>query len=182
VTDYDDGWIGRFQADKSDIKTVNINPAASLRVNDRLALGFGLNVQRIDATFTNQVNYSPHCWAPPLNGIAPGSATFNAIAQSTTGLESGARIKGSDNAFGWNAGVLFDLDDKSRVGAQYRSSIKYTIDGNATFSNPTPAVPPALATVVGALAAGINSTLLFDTGVTSTVEIPAIVNRRISRR
>ena len=179
VTEYEDGWIGRFQAIKSSIKTINVNPALSWKAAPNLALGFGLNFQRIEAEFTNQVNYSAALLGaavrPPAS-IAPGSPTFNAIAQSTAGLESSARIEGSDNGFGWNAGVLFDLDDKSRVGAQYRSSIKYTINGDATFSNPTPVVPPALAPVVGALSAGINSTLLFNTGVSSEVKIPAIFN------
>ena len=88
----------------------------------------GLNVQRINAEFTNQVNYSAALLsAAAQNGIAPGSATFNAIAQATAGLESGARIKGSDNAVGWNARVLWQIDDKTRVGAHYRSSIKYRI-------------------------------------------------------
>ena len=30
-TDYDDGWIGRYQALKSQIKTINVNPALSGR-------------------------------------------------------------------------------------------------------------------------------------------------------
>ena len=39
--------------------------------------------------------------AVALNGIAPGSAGFNAIGAATAGLESGARVKGSDNTYGW---------------------------------------------------------------------------------
>ena len=177
VTDYDDGWVGRFQADKSDIKTVNINPAASFRVNDKLSLGFGLNIQRIDATFTNQVNYSAALLqAAAQNGIAPGSATYNAIAQATPGLESGAHIEGSDTAYGWNVGLLWEFDKDRRIGVHYRSSISYDIAGNATFANPTPTVPPALAATVAALAAGVNSAVLFDTGVTAKVKLPPIVN------
>lgn len=177
VTDYDSGWIGRFQADKSDIKTVNINPAASFRVNDKLSLGFGLNIQRIDATFTNQVNYSAALLqAAALNGIAPGSATYNAIAQATPGLESGARVKGSDTAYGWNAGLLWEFDKDRRIGVHFRSSISYTVAGDATFTNPTPTVAAPLAPTVAALAAGLNSTVLFNSGVTAKVKLPPIVN------
>ena len=56
---------------------------------------------------------------------------------------------------------------------QYRSGIKYRIDGNATFANP--AVPAAPA-VVGVLANAINTTVLFDTRVVSRVRVPGIVN------
>lgn len=153
VTDYDDGWIGRFQADKSDIKTVNINPAASLRVNDQLSLGFGLNLQWIDATFTNQVNYS--------------ALLLQAGGPATPGLESSARIKGSDTAYGWNAGLLWELDKNRRIGVHFRSSISYDVAGDATFTNPATS---------NAAAAAVNSSVLFDSGVTAKVKLPPIAN------
>ncbi len=177
VTEYDNGWTGRFQAIKSGIKTINVNPGLSWKPADSIALGLGLNLQHMSAEFTNQVNYSGALLsAAALNGFAPGSATFNAIALATAGLESGARIKGSDNATGWNVGVLWELDDKTRLGAHYRSSVKYRIAGNARFSNPVPVVAPALAALVEALAGGVNANALFDSKVTSDVKIPAIVN------
>lgn len=153
VTDYDSGWIGRFQADKSDIKTVNINPAASFRLRDNLSLAFGLNIQRIDATFTNQLNYS--------------AVLLQAGGPASPGLESGVRIKGSDTAFGWNAGLLWELDKDRRVGLHVRSGIRYDVSGNVTFTHPTTTNPAA---------AAVNAGLLFDSGVTAKVEMPAIVN------
>jgi long-chain fatty acid transport protein len=177
VTEYDDGWAGRFQAIKSSIQTINVNPGVSWRVAEGLALGVGLNIQRMSAEFTNQVNYSAALLgAAAANGITPGSSTFNAIAQATPGLESGAKIKGSDNALGWNAGVLWDLGNDARVGAQYRSAISYHLAGDATFSNPVPVVSSSLAAVVGQLAAGVNSRVLYDTQIAADVKLPPIVN------
>jgi len=158
VTDYDAGWKGRFLADKSSIKTINVNPAVSWKPASNVALGLGLNLQRIDAEFTNQVNYT----AVLLQ------ASGGAVA--IPGLESSARAEGSDNAWGWNAGVLWEIDASSRVGAQYRSPIKFHIGGNATFTNPAaPGAPPAL---TGA----VNNGPLANSAITSDVEIPAIVN------
>jgi long-chain fatty acid transport protein len=177
VTEYDDGWIGRFQAIKSSIKTLNINPGVSWKAAPNLALGLGLNAQRVLAEFTNQVNYSGALLnAAALNGIAPGSPTFNAIAQATAGLESSARIRGDDNALGWNAGLLWDIDANSRAGIHYRSRIKYRIAGSAQFVNPAPVVPGPLAATVGALAAGVNRAALFDSDISADVRLPAIVN------
>lgn len=177
VTEYDDGWAGRFQAIKSSIKTLNVNPGVSWKATPRLALGFGLDAQRVLAEFTNQVNYSGALLsAAALNGIAPGSPTFNAIAQATAGLESRATIKGDDNAFGWNAGLLWDIDGRSRAGIHYRSSIRYRITGGARFANPVPAVSGPLAATVAALAAGVNRTALFDSDISADVKLPAIAN------
>ncbi len=175
VTEYDAGWAGRFQAIKSSIKTINVNPSLSWKASDSLALGLGLNVQHMSAEFTNQVNYAGALLsAAALNGIAPGSAGFNAIAAATAGLESGARLKGSDNAYGWNAGLLWSLGDSTRVGLHYRSSMTYRLEGTAAFTNP--AVPIGAPAVTALLANGINTTRLFDSRITSDVKIPAIVN------
>jgi len=177
VTEYDDGWVGRFQGIRSSIATLNVNPGVSWKPARSFALGLGLNFQRMLAEFTNQVNYSAALLnAAAVSGIAPGSATFNAIAQATPGLESSVRIKGSDNAWGWNAGVLWDISPDHRVGLHYRSSVKYDISGSAQFTNPVPSAPPALAGTVAALAAAVNAGALYNSGVTSEVEIPPIVN------
>jgi long-chain fatty acid transport protein len=159
VTEYDDGWIGRFQAMKSSIKTFNLNPGASFKVSDKLALGFGVNVQRIEATFTNQVNYS----AALVSAGAPAASV-------PAGLESSARVEGNDTSYGWNAGLLWEIEKDRRAGVHYRSAISYDVSGDAKFTNP--AVPPALAPY----AAAVNSRALFNSGITSKVKLPPIVN------
>ncbi|MCZ4315658.1 outer membrane protein transport protein [Comamonadaceae bacterium G21597-S1] len=171
VTEYDDGWTGRFQAIKSSIETININPGLAWKASDRVSVGLGLNVQHIKAEFTNQVNYAGALLnAAVLNGVVPGSAQFNALAAAASGLESSATVKGSDTAYGWNAGLMFEVDDRSRIGIGYRSSIKYRVSGTARFANPAVSAPLA------ALAAGVNAAALYDTRITSDVEIPAVLN------
>ena len=104
ATEYEDpNWIGRFHALKSEIKTVNLNPSLAYRVNDKVALGFGLNYQRIEAEMSNQ-----------------------------TGLGL-SRLKGKDSAWGWNIGALFTLSPAMRVGVSYRSSIQYNLEGTQTI-------------------------------------------------
>jgi long-chain fatty acid transport protein len=178
TSEYDDGWIGRFQGLKSDLMTINVNPAVSWQPLPNLALGVGVNYQYLDATFTSNANYSAALLqAAALNGIAPGSPTYNAIAQATPGLQSNVDVSGSDSAWGWNLGVLFDIAPDHRLGAHYRSALKYTVSGQVSFANPTlPTLPPALAAVVGQLAAGVNSAALYNSGVTSRIELPEIVN------
>ena len=54
TTEYDDGWIGRYQALKSQIQTININPAIAWKVTPQFSVGVGVNYQQIDATLTQQ--------------------------------------------------------------------------------------------------------------------------------
>ncbi len=112
-TDYDPAWMGRFQAIKSDISTLNINPSVSYKVNQTVSLGFGLNYQSIDAEFTNAVNLGAS--------------------------EELADIKAKDTS-GWgaNLGAMFQVAPDTRLGVSYRSSIKYHLTGTATFSSGVP--------------------------------------------
>lgn len=177
VTEYDAGWIGRFQGTRSDIMTLNINPGISFKASPGLAIGLGLNAQRMLAEFTNQVNFSAALLSAAMaNGITAGSPTFNAIAAATPGLESHARIHGSDNGYGWNAGLLWDLGPQQRVGLHYRSSVKYHLNGTARFDHPTPVVAGALGPTVTALANGVKAAALFDTAIRADVEMPPIAN------
>lgn len=159
VTEYDDGWAGRFLAVKSDIKTINVNPGASFKVNDNLALGFGINYQRLQATLTNRVNYSA---ALVSAGVAAGSVP--------SGLESNVEVKGDDTGLGWNVGLLWEINKDRRLGVHYRSSISYDVSGGVTFTNP--AVPAALT----AAATAVNNGVLFNSGITAKLKLPPIVN------
>lgn len=123
-TEYDAGWMGRFQAVTSEVKTVNLNPSMSYRLSDQVLVGLGLNAQYIEATLTNMVNYSA------LAGGALGP-----------GLEGLAKVKGDDYGWGYNLGVLFELGD-TRIGAAYRSEIDYTLEGRVAFAD----LPLAMAT------------------------------------
>jgi long-chain fatty acid transport protein len=182
ITEYNDDFIGRFQGIKSDVKTLNINPALSWKVNDQLALGVGVNWQRIDATFTSAVNYSgamaQAAQTAAAQGLIPASLVPS-IVGSTAGLESKTTVDGDDSAWGWNAGLLWDVNAQTRVGVSYRSPIRYKVNGNVGFDNPTPSVPPPLAPVVGQLAQQINTVALFNGGVTSDIKLPGSANLSI---
>jgi long-chain fatty acid transport protein len=179
IDDYNDTWIGRFQGVKSDVKTINVNPALSWKINDQLALGAGVNWQRIDATFTSRVNYSgalaQAAGAAAAQGLIPAELVPSIVA-ATPGLSARSQVEGSDSAWGWNVGALWRPTPSTRVGASYRSEIKYKVKGNVSFGNPQVNAPAELAPVVGLLASTINSTALFNGDITSSITLPAIAN------
>ncbi|BBP04741.1 aromatic hydrocarbon degradation protein [Sulfuriferula plumbiphila] len=112
-TEYDQGWMGRFQAIKSDLKTVNINPSLAYKVNDHLSLGAGLDAQYIKAELINAVNL----------GVAEGLA----------------QVKGDAWSVGYNLGVLYEMDPATRFGLAYRSDVRHKLEGDVTFSGGVPA-------------------------------------------
>lgn len=142
-TEYDSTWVGRFHSIESELKTININPSVAFKVSDTLSIGAGINYQYAKATLSNAVNYS----------AAAGGALG-------AGLEGIATVKGQDHAWGYNIGMMFDLNPNTRLGVAYRSSMKYTLEGSATFANrPAP------------LAAAIP-----DGPVSADIKLPAIAS------
>jgi long-chain fatty acid transport protein len=177
VTEYENGWIGRFQGLKSDIQTINVNPAVAWKVTENLAIGLGASYQHIDATFTSNVNYS----AALLSG-ASQSGLFSApelglLAQSASGLQSNVEVTGTDYSWGWNLGVLVDLTPEHRIGMHYRSAIKYTVTGDVSFANPAlPALDPTIAGKTALVAAGLNSQRLYNSAISSQIKLPEFIN------
>ena len=177
-TRWDDGWLGRYQALQSKIETLNVNPAISWRINDQFTVGAGVNWQRIKATFTNNANYSAALANAAQTAAAGGLITpaqAGAFIAATPGLDSSINISGDDDAWGWNIGAMWNITPDTRVGAHYRSAIKYNINGNINFGNPTVALPPQLAPIGGALIPAVNAQLTSG-GVTASVKLPSITN------
>jgi long-chain fatty acid transport protein len=132
-TEYDSNWVGRYQGIKSKLEAINLNPSLSYQASENVSVGFGLNYQHITGELTSMTNYS----------AAIAQATSNATL--VPNLEGVSTLTGSDSAWGYNLGVLFNVDSQTRVGIAYRSKIKYTLDGTVTFANrPTSGVPAAV--------------------------------------
>jgi long-chain fatty acid transport protein len=123
ITQYDGDWVGRYQALKSVIKTIDLNPSLAYKVNDQVSLGAGFNAQYINVELSNAIDFGL------LSGGAPQSA------------DGAADISGNSWGYGYNLGVLFQFPTATRVGLAYRSKIHQTLVGNASFSN----VPGVLA-------------------------------------
>ncbi len=182
TTEYDDGWIGRFQGIKSDVKSINVNPALSWQVTDNFAIGAGVSYQQIKATFTSNVNYSAGIAQAAQTAAAAGqitAAAAGAIIAQTGNLNTFTSVTGDDSSWGWNIGVLIDLNKDNRIGASWRSDIKYDVSGNVDFTNPTmPTLVPATLIPVGQLLANAvnQNPLLANGGVTSSIKLPGIAN------
>ncbi len=179
--EYDDGWIGRFQALRSEIETLNVNPAVSYRLNKHVAIGAGISYQRIQAELTNAVNYSAVVAQGVGQLVAAGqlpSSQAPAVIAANTGLEGDARVRGDDTAWGFNVGALFDVSDTTRIGIGYRSTMDYQVRGTIAFAPPGTIANPLGAGIVAA--ASVPGAPLASGPVSVQLELPdsAIVSLR----
>jgi len=125
TTEYDNGWVGRYHALKSNLTTLDINPSVAYKINDQWSLGLGVSFQRAEAELTNAVDWGT---ALVVRGLAPPSAS--------QGLDGTAKVEGDDWRAGANVGLIFAPLAGTRLGLQYRSKIDHTLEGDATFNTP----------------------------------------------
>lgn len=112
ITDYESGFAGRYYGNKSEVRVITLQPTVSYRINDQLSFGFGPTINRIDGELTSAV----------LNPLSPGRN------------DGKVKVKGDDTALGFNAGVLFELDARTRIGLTYHSKVDYKLEGDTTLS------------------------------------------------
>jgi long-chain fatty acid transport protein len=170
--EYEDGWSGRFQALNSEIKTINFNPSAAYRISEQFSVGAGVSYQRLEAELTSAVNYSAIVAAGVQQLVAAGRLPLGAapgVIAANVGLEGDTRVRGDDEAWGFNVGLLFDLSDSTRLGLSYRSSIEYTVRGTVNFSPPTSSNPIGAGIITAVSASGAQ----FSSGPVSVeLEVP----------
>ncbi|HET6521835.1 MAG TPA: porin, partial [Geminicoccaceae bacterium] len=157
-TEYDDGFVGRYHALNSELRTVNVNPSVAFGLTDWLSVGAGLNIQYADGELTNAIDFGTIGTLFGVPGLVP---------QQSDGF---AAIKGDDWSFGYNLGVLIEPRAGTRIGLAYRSRIAHELEGRASFE-----VPPEAAQ----LTAGGAFT---DTAATAEVDLPETVSLGVAQR
>jgi len=152
-TSYDANWMGRFQGVKSKLQAININPALAYQVSDALSVGVGLNYQRVTGELSGVTNYS----AAAFN--AGGAPLLGVVGVGKEGLST---LTGSDSAWGYNFGALFNVNPQTRLGVAYRSRIKYNLAGSVSFANTPAALAAALPTQAVTLAITMPDSFSFS--------------------
>ncbi|SEI24779.1 OmpP1/FadL family transporter [Pseudomonas asplenii] len=120
VTNYESNFQGRAFGSKSEVKVVTLQPTISYAFNDKVSIGFGPTINRISGELQSDIRLSP---------FLPN--------------DTNVKIKGDDTALGFNAGILVQATDTTRVGLTYHSKVKYKLEGHTDIT-PGAGTPGAL--------------------------------------
>lgn len=138
VTDYEHGWVGRYHALKSDIRSINFNPVVAYKVSPQLSVAGGIQIAYTRGIMSNAIDFGT------LDAVSFGGA-FGGTPAASDGTST---AEGDDLALGFNLGLLMEVRPGTRIGLAYRSKLHNRLDGAASFNNG--AVGDAIAAATGA--------------------------------
>ncbi len=159
VTDYDAGWVGRYQALKSELQSIDINPVLAYRINDVFSVGGGISAQYVHVELSRAIDFGSVC----IGSLgAAACAPLGFLPQARDGA---VNVKGNDWGYGFNLGAMAEPNDRMRFGIAYRSKISHELSGNADFTRPA-GLPAPLAA----------SPAFTDTGANASLDLPDLLS------
>ncbi len=113
ITDYGSGFAGRYYANKSEVTTLTFQPTISYAFNEKVSIGFGPTINRIGGEISGMVP----------NPLSPGRN------------DGKLKSTGDDTALGFNAGLLVQVTDQTRLGLTYHSKVSYHLDAKTKVTD-----------------------------------------------
>lgn len=110
VTEYNREWIGKSHGIRSELRTININPAVAWRINDYVSIGAAWDVQHAKADLSRNL------------------LVINVV-------DADPRVKGDSWGYGGNFGLLVAPTKATKIGLGWRTSIQHTIKGDIRYNN-----------------------------------------------
>lgn len=118
ATEFNNGYTAGGYGGKTDLVTGNLNLSTAYRLNEHFSVGVGFDAVYAKAKIERYAGES---------GAALGVPADTQIA----------RLKGDEWGYGWNAGILYEVDENNRFGFTYRSEVKIDFDGDYKSNLPT---------------------------------------------
>ena len=104
TVDYGEDWSGKYLIQDISLSAIFIQPTLSYNINDKLRVGAGFAIVR-------------------------GAFEINRAAPVPIGNDAQVNLQGDAIAFGFNAGVHYDVNEKFSVGLTHRSKVDVELEG-----------------------------------------------------
>lgn len=126
AADYEDDFVGRFFADKTELTAISFTPAISVNGGNGLSMGLGLNVMYVEGKLTKFMDNS--------SALAQANANSIPVAPGTP-AQGYADIEGDDVAVTFQVGFLYELSDRTQIGLKAQTGTELELKGDAKFTN-----------------------------------------------
>jgi len=166
--DYGNTWSGRYALTNVKLESVTLNPSVSFKMNEHHAFGFGIDAEFMKAKLGQAVDVPGSITALSTGaGAAQGALLAKQIAALggnpallRTAQDGHGSNEAKDWGWGFNLGYMFTLDENTRFGLAYRSSISHQLRGSTVWDFSQVTTDPIVNKVLAAASHKVNSAAL----------------------
>ncbi|AIR67382.1 long-chain fatty acid transporter FadL [Cedecea neteri] len=134
ATEYNDSYAAGSMGGTTDLTTLNLNLSGAYRLNSNWSFGLGFDAVYAKAKIERYAGDLPQLIAGnPASPLTPAQRQAIGTLPADTQI---AHLKGDKWGFGWNAGILYEINKDNRYGFTYRSEVKVDFDGDYKSSLP----------------------------------------------
>ncbi|MFC0225309.1 long-chain fatty acid transporter FadL [Serratia aquatilis] len=137
ATEYSNSYPAGSVGGTTDLTTVNLNLSTAYRLNQQFSFGLGFNAVYAKAKIERYAGDLPLLLASQgsKQGIlTPQQAGAIAAIPGDTQI---THLEGNKWGYGWNAGILYELNENHRYSFTYRSEVKIDFEGDYRSSLPS---------------------------------------------
>jgi len=180
--DYGNTWTGRYALTNIKLESVALNPSVAFKLDQHHSFGFGVSAEFMKANLGQAVDvpgsvaylgrFAPQAAQAFLGGIArtQGLAAFGAAGAALAGAQDGhATMNGQDWGYGFNLGYLYTMDESTRFGLAYRSSVSHKLKGDTVWDFSGVSTNPAVNQFISTISGKVNSNALVELRTPETV-------------
>ena len=129
ATEYEKDSVLRHNINKLGLTSIAVEPVAAWKLNDRHSFGAGIIAQHTSAELRKYADWGIMEKARALKETPP-----NPTKAAQIKADGHADVKGSDWGFGYQLAWMWDVNDRARVGVNYRSKVSHTLKGDAEWA------------------------------------------------
>lgn len=131
-TEYDEQWTGRYNVTEAAIESLSVNPNLAYKLNDKWSFAVGGEVMWLQFLQRKTVDH----------GLGVGGAWGVKNDPNTTNTDTDAKLLGDSIGLGLTLSAYHKPLDWLRLALTYRSQVKHTVEGDATFTRQGSLAPP----------------------------------------
>ncbi|WHP46280.1 outer membrane protein transport protein [Mannheimia bovis] len=116
------------------LQAINFNLSGAYNLGYGFSAGAGLNVIYSKAEFIRHLGVGGKILGSRLEPLAANAA--KTLAQMQNGTEV-SRVHGDEWSLGWNAGLMYEINERNRLGIAYHSAVNVKFKGHYSNAFPT---------------------------------------------
>ncbi|NBH74480.1 outer membrane protein transport protein [Rodentibacter pneumotropicus] len=133
-TEFDSHYSAGVFGGKTDLAAINLNLSGAYRISEGLSFGLGINALYTKAKLERTAGVGADLVNARASAQASAQAGQPVNVKVLDSSDVVTRLQDNGWGFGWNAGLVYEFNERNRLGVAYHSPITVSYKDNTAFN------------------------------------------------